>query len=468
VVPQLDEVGGKIRSVARLDFLGKKVTRIRPWFFVCDIIVRYGAMKLNQFSHIRWGEALAFLTILIVGVVIFVIQFWTWAKPQLTLYQEFVPARGIILDKRVVGKIFGTEIRYRPEVLLEHSVEGKNYRVWTFEYHTLQPRAGFTAEKTLAEHALEPFTIGRRTNCWYRINYPDQAIVVWQNSIWGWFLLLLSFSLIVIGSVGLPQSFRLLAVSKEHQAALLAVPKHPSRRTPDWQSVPDIRSINESPGTHLSYRLPLGHRPIFPLVGQTLFASAWTVIALVVLSQSFFEPSNSWTDYLLSILFRGLFCGVGIALFYGVARQLWITFRVAPTLLELSDHPVCPNRKYRILLHQDGTLQFQELTVDVVCEEIARFHQGTDTVTNRQDVFRQTLFSRADFSTTPDSPLHEEFFLHLPEEAMHSFRWKNNEVAWKLEFAAKLVGWAELRRDCPIVVRPGLFSDHAMESGVYQ
>jgi hypothetical protein len=116
-----------------------------------------------------------------------------------------------------------------------------------------------------------------------------------------------------------------------------------------------------------------------------------------------------------------------------------------------------------VLLHQDGVLQFQTLTVDLVCEEIARFHQGTDTITNRLDVFRQTIFSRSEFSTKPESPLHEEFFLHLPPGCMHSFRHKNNEVAWKLEFTARLVGWSELRRDCPIVVRPEMFSDITME-----
>ena len=417
-------------------------------------------MKLKRFAQIRWGEALAFLTILIVGIVIFVLQLVTWAVPQLTLYQEFVPSRGTILDKRIAEQTIGTEVRYRPEVLLEHTVDGNNYRVWTFDYPALQPEGGFSTHRELAESALEPFTIGLRTICWYRINHPEQVIVVWEISIWGWFLLLLSFSLIVLGAVALPQAFRLLAVSKERQAALLTLPKIAEKQRPvDWATIPDIRSINESPGTHLSYRLPLGHRPIFPLIGQTLFATAWTIIALVILIQSFVAPAGSLTDYLLGIIFRGLFCGVGIVLYWVVARQLWVTFRVAPTLLELSDHPISPNRKYRILLHQDGVLQFQNLTVDLVCEEIARFHQGTDTVTNRQDVFRQTLFSRSDFSTTPEAPLHEEFFLHLPEGAMHSFRQKNNEVAWKLEFVAALVGWSELRRDCPIVVRPRLFSD---------
>jgi len=345
-------------------------------------------MSRNRFSQIRWGEALAFLTMLIVGIVIFVLQLLTWAIPQLTLYQEFVPSRGIVLDKRIAEQTFGTEVRYRPEVLLEHTVEGKNYRVWTFDYHTLQPKEGFTIHQELAESALEPFVVGRRTNCWYRVYYPEQAIVVWQISIWGWFLLLLSFSLIVLGLVGLPQSVRLLAVSKERQIAVQTLPKP---HTSAWATIPDIRGINESPGTHLSYRLPLGHRPIFPLIGQTIFAAAWTVIALVILIQSFFDTAGNWMDQLLKILFRGLFCGVGIALYWAVAQQLWATFRVAPTLLEISDHPICPNRKYRVLLHQDGALQFQHLTVDLVCEEIARFHQGTDTVTNRLDVFRQTI-----------------------------------------------------------------------------
>ena len=420
-------------------------------------------VKQKRFSQIRWGEVLAFLTILIVGLVIFVLQLWTWAIPQLILYQEFIPSRGIVLERRIAEHTVGSETRYRPEVRLEHVVAGKSYRVWTFDYFTLQSNGGFTVHQKLAQSALAPFTIGRRINCWYRINDPEQAIIVWHTPVWGWFLLLLSFSLIILGFVGLPQSFRLLAVSKERQSALLTLPKDPAQRPSEWLTIPDIRGINESPGTHLSYRLPLGHRPIFPLVGQTIFATAWIIIALVILILFFFNPSENWTDFLVSIVFRGLFCGVGLVLYWRVAQQLWLTFRIAPTLLELSDHPIYPNRKYRVLLHQDGVLRFQNLTLDLVCEEIARFHQGTDTVTNRLDVFRQTIFSRSDFSTTPESSLHEEFFLQLPPGCMHSFRHKNNEVAWKLEVTASLDGLPELRRDCPIVVRPGMYNDLTME-----
>jgi hypothetical protein len=37
---------------------------------------------------------------------------------------------------------------------------------------------------------------------------------------------------------------------------------------------------------------------------------------------------------------------------------------------------------------------------------------------------------------------------------MHSFRQENNEITWKLELIVQLTNRNELRRDCPIVVRP--------------
>jgi hypothetical protein len=423
-------------------------------------------MTWNRLSQFRWGEAVAFLTMLIVGFVIFLIQLWTWAIPQLTLHQEFVPSRGIIAETRVAETITDTGKQYRPEVLLEHLVDGKRYRVWTFDFPTLRPKEGFLPDQSQAQIALQPFAAGRRVECWYRINHPEQAIVVWHVSVWGWFLLLLSFSLIVLGFIGFLQSFHLLAVSRERRAAALALPsplQTGSAPPPIWATVPDIRGINESPGTQLSYRLPLGSRPIFPLVGMIIFAAAWNIVAVVVLVHSFFFPERDVSDQVFGVLFRSLFCAGGLLLLWWVAHRFWIALRLAPMLLELSDHPIYPGRKYRLLLRQAGSLQFLKLETALVCEEIARFHQGTDTATSRKDVFRQILFSRSDFSTTPDLPLNEEFFLQLPLGAMHSFRQDNNEIVWKLEITSQFPGWQELCRDCPVVVRPVTVNDSLLE-----
>ncbi|GHT20714.1 hypothetical protein FACS189419_00320 [Planctomycetales bacterium] len=412
-------------------------------------------MYWNHLAKIRWGEAIAFLTIFLVGAVVFAVQLATWAIPQLTLYQELVPTKGIILETRITEKKISTDeaediILFRPEVLLEYRVDSKIYRNWTFDYPTVSGNGGFIAERQAAEKALTPFTPERRLVCWYRATQPEKAIVVWDVSFWGWCLLILSLGLIILGFIGFWQSFRYLAVSKERQAVLSQPAK---KSTEGWETVPDIHAVNESPGTRLSYRLPLGSRPMMSIIGLTIFAGAWNIVAAIVLIHLFFVSTETVTDMLVSTLLWVLFCTAGVILLWNVLRQLWTGIRISTTLLELSDHPVYPGRKYRVLLFQNGILHFRHLAVDLVCEEVARFHQGTDTAVSRKDVFRQTLFSQSDFSTSPEMPLDKEFYLQLPAGAVHSFRQENNEIIWKLELAVQLVHWKELRRDCPLIVR---------------
>ncbi|MDR0338074.1 MAG: hypothetical protein LBI18_13395 [Planctomycetaceae bacterium] len=418
----------------------------------------------------RWGEPIFFLLILLTGFVVFFIQLWTWAIPQLTFYQEFVPSQGKIIDTRIAETVVDTVTVFRPEVLLEHQVQGISYRVWTFDFRTLKPKEGFVVDRQFAELSLLSFRPGQSTVCWYRNGYPDEAVVVWKTSVWGWFFLLLSFSLLVSGLVGFVQSFRLVAVSAERKAAqsLFVSPLHTltgDLRQLDWSTVPDIRIINESPGTHLAFRLPIGNQPIFPLVGLVLFTLSWFIISFVIMFHSFLGSVENRSDQIIGVIFRVLFCGVGLLLLVSVMRRLFLVFRFAPTLLEISDHPLYPGRKYRVLLQQSGILQFNYFLVNLVCEEVARFRQGTDTITNRKEVFRQTIFRRHDFAVTPNLPLHQEFFFCLPIEAMHSFRGENNEIHWKLELCVQIVGKPEICRECPIVVRPVLLNDLTLEGG---
>lgn len=427
---------------------------------------------LGRFMRRRWGEPLAFSFIFLAGLLIFLIQFWTWAIPQLTLLQEFVPAKGVVVETRLVERTVDSTVRYRPEVLLDYHVDEKNYSIWTYDFQTLNTKEGFLADIEAARKALAPFEDGLEVECWYRLGNPEQVIVAWNVSVWGWFFLLLSFSLIVLGLIGFCQSFRFAAVSQERKVVLSTQPVPAplqslvgAAQSTTWPTVPDIRIINESPGTHLAYRLPLGNQPIFPLAGITIFTFAWNAVAWAILLHSMFNPARSWSDQLIGNAILFLLCGVGAVLLVWVFHQFVLAFSLGPTLLEISDHPVYPGRRYRMLLQQSGVLRFHELTVDIVCEEVARFRQGTDTTTSRKDVFRQNLFSRSDFETMPDDPLKSEFFVQLPHDAMHSFRQENNEVVWKIEIFAKIAGWPDIRRECPIIVRPIVLNDLALEGG---
>ncbi len=182
-------------------------------------------------------------------------------------------------------------------------------------------------------------------------------------------------------------------------------------------------------------------------------------VAWSVLFHSFLAPEQAGTDWGVGIGFLVLFCVVGVLLLIGPINRFVVAFRLGPMLLEISDHPIYPGRRYRILLQHTGTLKFHKLSVDLVSEEIARFRQGTDIVTSRKDVFRQNLFVRNDFETTSALPLNREFFVQLPLGAMHSLRLENNEVFWKLEINAKIAGLPDVFRECPIIVRPVAFND---------
>lgn len=418
----------------------------------------------------HWGESVAYAFIFLAGLSFFLIQFWTWAVPQLTLLQEFVPSRGVVRETRIAEKLFDGQVVYRPEVLLEYTVHGTSYRVWTFDYQTFRPKEGFSPNRPKVEAALAPFTDGSEVDCWYRVDRPEQVVVVWEASLWGWFFLALSFSLVVLGTIGFCQSFRLKAVSEERRRALLTVRErggtgtnHDIRGRNDWPTVPDIRVINESPGTNLAFRLPLENQPIFPLVGMTLFALSWIAVAFGIVLHSVVNPVDGWSDQVIGLVLRGLFCGVGLLLLVWVTHRILLAFSLSPTLLEISDHPIYPGRRYRVLVQQAGVVRFRELGVDVVCEEIARFRQGTDTITSRRDVFRQSLFERKDFETSVDVSLNEEFFLQLPFGAMHSFRQENNEIVWKIAVTARIADWPDLCRECTIVVRPSTWNDSIQE-----
>lgn len=413
---------------------------------------------------------MVFAFILVAGLTFSLVKIWTWAIPQLVLHQDFAPVRAEIVGTRVVETGRSGSTTYRPEILVEYVVHATTFRVWAYDYPAMSRASRGLVDRAAAEEALRRFTPGDHIDCRYRIDAPERAVAVWKSSLWNWFFLLLSMSLLVLGAVGFILSFRLEVSSRERRLAPLAKTA-PSPwqslsgpiRSSNWPTIPDIRIINESPGTHLVFRLPLGNQPIFPLVGITLISVAWVVVAGVILFHSFVVFPESLSDRIGEIAFRGLFLGMGILLTIWAIHQILLAFSLAPTLLEISDHPVYPGRRYRVLLQQSGVLRFHRLTVEIVCEEIARFHQGTDTVTSRKDVFRQELFTRDDFETTAEIPLSEEFFLKLPHGAMHSFRQENNEIVWKLVISSQIAGWPDITRECPVIVRPVLLNDLTME-----
>ncbi|MDR1924412.1 MAG: hypothetical protein LBQ66_08555 [Planctomycetaceae bacterium] len=428
----------------------------------------------------RLGEPLAFFVIFVVGFIFFLVHLNGWVIPQLTFWQEFIQSKGKVLETRVLDKEVGGRRFYSPEVLLQIQVQSQSdpdnfaksrevvtHQVWAFNEKRLIAGGDFSYDQERALELIDRFRVGEVVDCWYRVGDPLSVVVYWQFSFSGWFFLVLSFTLVLVGLIGFGFSFRLRLVSAERQIVLAGdVNNSPivglvgDMRSSAWSTIPDIKIINESPGTRLAFRLPLGNKPIFPLVGLTLLTIAWLVVAAAIVIHSTVVPVSDWYDIVGGTIFRMLFLSVGLFLLFIVVRRHILTFGAGLTLLEISDHPIYPGRRYRLLLIVSGVLQFHDLSVVVVCEEVARFRQGTDTATNRRDVFRQIIFRKKDFDTSADTPLSEEFFVQLPVGAMHSFRRENNEICWKIVIVANIAGWsAPVQKECPIVVRPIIWND---------
>lgn len=117
--------------------------------------------------------------------------------------------------------------------------------------------------------------------------------------------------------------------------------------------------------------------------------------------------------------------------------------------MEVSAFPLVAGEPARLYLSQSGPLRVSFLRVTLVCEESARYRQGTDTRTEKRCVHRA-----ARFAVEQDRPYEARCELAVPRSAMHSFRSDHNEVRWALVVEAELEGLPDCRQEYPLVVRP--------------
>jgi hypothetical protein len=283
-----------------------------------------------------------------------------------------------------------------------------------------------------------------------------QAVSYRPSQFWGWVFLLMMLLIAGAGVAGLWLTIARKWFSREHRVGKQspglpffgAVPKREL-----FPTVPDPTVINDSPGTHLAYRLPTSQISVIRVIGSILLCVFWNVISWTVLFSVFLGNAENPSS-LISRVLAVLFFLLGLGMIVWVINPAMIAFGVGATLLELSDHPIVPGRSYRLHLMQLGAFRIKDYSVAIVCEEIARFRQGTDTITSYREVFRKTLFHKTDFETHQDTPLVEEMRFSLPFGAMHSFFTDHNEIRWKISVQADITHWPNLNRDCPIIVRP--------------
>jgi hypothetical protein len=421
------------------------------------------------------GEALFFAVFFLVGCVGVVVLFATLVIPEWRVNHEFVPHRCLVRKTRLAEKKSrlaekpGSEMpsqddtRYRPEFQIEYQIQGETYRLWTYDIWTLDPEAGFSADKATQQAILERFPADpkRLYDCWYDPSDPKVAILVRRSHEWIWLTFIAPICFILLGGAGLIYTAFTWGKSAERRSALarraaqLAPFEDNDRSKSQFPNVPDCSKITDSPGTTLAFRLPVAAAPVWGIVASLLACVLWNsivAILVVIAVNCYLQGRPDWIFTLFILPFVGI--GIGLIVFF--IRQLIVATGVGLTLVEVSHHPLIPSQGYRLFVHQAGRLKIKRIEVLLVCEEEATYRHGTDARTETREVYCQSLFTQSDFEVKHGLPFEVQCDLEVPAGSMHSFQSPHNEINWKIVVRGDVADWPSYRRSFPLIVFPGI------------
>ncbi|MEQ1905093.1 MAG: hypothetical protein ABL888_12970 [Pirellulaceae bacterium] len=253
-------------------------------------------------------------------------------------------------------------------------------------------------------------------------------------------------------------------------AALLKVNTSQERRLAMASAAGETESFSDGRGNEID--LPSVPKPIKPpvrgqklpwrLVGRRrnygwLFLSGVAMLASLTMATlstarfSFsFRESLDWAALAIAVFSSAIGVWSSVTFFRHALRLA----AFGPTTLEISDFPLIPGRKYRILLRQPGRFRFKLLNVLLICEEITTFTRGTDIQTERRTVEEHRLMRQRGVNVTTQEPFESEFEFEMPASSFHSFVSKNNQVQWKIVVQTLAKGWPQFEQTFPVVVCP--------------
>lgn len=405
--------------------------------------------QMRQIFRKRFFECLLWGGMFSLGVLILVVHLTTWGTQVCEESGEWVEHRCVVKNVFIVSRSDSRGVRrYRPEVRIEYTVGNLTRLVQTYSRATLTKDGGFVYTREGALAAIKDYRPGQEAVCQYRKDDPSQVVLERPSLVWGWIFLVTPVTLIIFGGTALVCLFLHRSRSQEGQAVFLQRGGHSL-----YPTLPDKQLINESPGTDLAFRLPVLYFPTFQFVVVSLMMILWNGISWTIFVFLVSNRESIW-DLVLSLLFCLVFCGAGLAFIPWIVALFRTAFSAGTTILEISDHPVVPGRKHRLSLNQYGRLKALSYRISVVCEEVARYRQGTDTITNQKEVFRQTIFSRDHFEIPSGQSVDEILFLKLPIGVMHSMESEHNEIRWTIVVEIEFEEGRKYDRQCPLIVFP--------------
>jgi len=279
-----------------------------------------------------------------------------------------------------------------------------------------------------------------------------------STSLSSWVIGVVSLAAVMIGAMRLVFRVMHLNASDEMRSVIATKAAALERLAPGQggevglPNVPRGKSITDSPGEYLCYRLPvvIGEDGIFgPALLALFWNTAWIILLAVVVS-GFWIGRPRW-------ILAGLlvpFALIGRWSFLYFLSQVRQRIGVGPTVVEISEHPLKPGGRYDLFISQGGRLKLKRLSVELVCEEETFYRQGTDVRVERHQAFVLGLARQRDLEVDPQVPWEQQLVMEIPANVMHSFAGTHNAIRWKIVVKGESRPWPSFCRNYPVVVHP--------------
>jgi len=409
-----------------------------------------------------WGVAVeaAFSTVFFfAGCGVLAYMFFHQFAPHWRVNQKFVETACKVLDTHIEEIEGQGGPAFQPKLKIEYAAKGEiettaDYDIGNTKFNNRED----------AQDILDRFEIfsPERNNlypCWYDPADPYTVVMTRDYPRWMWLAFTVPISFIILGAGGLIHTVFGWGKSVERRSARKRNGMERDARVAGGEGdrrfpgIPAGADLTNSPGTKLKYRLPESGSTGWRLFGLFAACVFWNgIVALFVWdsARGHLAGNPDW----FGTLFLIPFVLIGLAIIVYFLRQLLVVAGIGPTRIEISAHPLRPGGRYAAFLSQSGRLDLNSLRVSLICAETARYRQGTNTRTETQEVFRREFFHREGFAVQRGMPFETEIEFEVPERAMHSFKAKNNEIAWALAVEGDVAGWPDFRRAFAVIVHP--------------
>ena len=193
-------------------------------------------------------------------------------------------------------------------------------------------------------------------------------------------------------------------------------------------------------------------------------ASGCGLAVLLAVGLAFMTAGIGWTVMLLMDKGEFWFVWIFVAVFelvglvivgIGVA-QLLARRKVEPPELVVSVQPLYLGETFTVRLRQPfkGDCQLNGVALKLICREEATYRRGTNTHTDRHEVFSESYPVFEAQHAPAGTVLESEVSLQIPEDAMHTFVALRNKILWFLEVHVDIAAWPDYREEFQLQVAP--------------